>query len=127
MEQYHGASKTVKRGTGRKRKKSHDKRKSKIGKAPVNTKVSEKEERVVRRCKGGMKKVKLKYAIYANIATGKGIKKAKLIKVLETQDNRHHARQNIITQGSIIETELGKAKVTNRVGQDGVVNAVLIQ
>jgi small subunit ribosomal protein S8e len=31
-----------------------------------------------------------------------------------------------MTKGAIIETEMGKAKVTSRPGQDGVVNAVLL-
>jgi small subunit ribosomal protein S8e len=40
--------------------------------------------------------------------------------------NRHYARRNILTKGAIIETEAGKAKITNRPGQEAVVNAVLI-
>ncbi|MEK6848627.1 MAG: 30S ribosomal protein S8e, partial [Nanoarchaeota archaeon] len=40
--------------------------------------------------------------------------------------NRHFIRRNIMTKGSVIDTELGKARITSRPGQDGVVNAVLI-
>ena len=40
--------------------------------------------------------------------------------------NRHFIRRNIMTKGAIIETEKGKARITSRPGQDGVVNAVLI-
>ncbi|MEA1999387.1 MAG: 30S ribosomal protein S8e, partial [Euryarchaeota archaeon] len=36
------------------------------------------------------------------------------------------ARRNITTKGAVIETELGDAVVTNRPGQDGIVNAKLI-
>ncbi|HID05027.1 MAG TPA: hypothetical protein EYP20_04390, partial [Aigarchaeota archaeon] len=32
-----------------------------------------------------------------------------------------------ITKGTIIETELGKAVVTSRPGQDGVINAILLE
>ncbi|MCC7570685.1 30S ribosomal protein S8e [Candidatus Micrarchaeota archaeon] len=126
MEKYHGSSKTVSRGTGKKRKKLHDKRKRFIGRPSTNTKVSDKETRIKVRTKGGQEKIRIRYAQYANIATSEGIKKSKVITVLETPDNRHHARQNIITKGTVLETELGKAKVTNRVGQDGVINAKLI-
>ena len=35
-------------------------------------------------------------------------------------------RRNIITKGSIVETKLGKAKVTCRPGQEGSVNGVLL-
>ena len=33
---------------------------------------------------------------------------------------------NIITKGSVIQTEKGKAQVTSRPGQHGVVSAVLV-
>ena len=46
--------------------------------------------------------------------------------VIETPDNRHYARQNIVTKGAVVDTEIGKVKVTNRVGQDGVVNGKLL-
>ena len=35
--------------------------------------------------------------------------------------------RGIITKGALIETELGKAIVTSRPGQDGVVNALLVE
>ena len=50
----------------------------------------------------------------------------KIVAVVENSANPNYVRQNIITKGSIIETEKGKAKVTSRPGQHGVVNAVLI-
>ena len=50
----------------------------------------------------------------------------KIVEVVENSANPNYVRQNIITKGSIIETEKGKAKVTSRPGQHGVVNAVLI-
>ncbi len=127
MEMYHGSSKTVKRGTGRKKRKLHDKRKRLIGKPAVNTKLDEEKEIKKKvRIKGGQTKIRLKYTQYANIATSNGSKKVKILNVVETPDNRHHVRQKIITKGTIIETEAGKAEVTNRVGQEGVINAKLI-
>ncbi len=47
--------------------------------------------------------------------------------VLETPANRFWARRNIITRGTVINTEKGKAKVTNRPGQEGSVQAVLME
>ncbi|MEM2426420.1 MAG: hypothetical protein QXE83_05420 [Archaeoglobaceae archaeon] len=32
-----------------------------------------------------------------------------------------------MTKGAIIQTEIGKAKVTNRPSQEGIINAVLIE
>ena len=53
--------------------------------------------------------------------------KVEIKNVLETPSNRFLARQNIITKGTILETELGKVKVTNRPSQEGVVNGILIE
>jgi len=47
--------------------------------------------------------------------------------VLESKDNRNFARLNIITKGSVIETEAGKAVVINRPGREGSINARLIK
>jgi small subunit ribosomal protein S8e len=33
----------------------------------------------------------------------------------------------IVTKGCIVETELGKAKVTSRPSQHGIVNAILVE
>ena len=63
----------------------------------------------------------------ANITDKKGkTKKAKITNVIETHANRFLARQNILIKGAIIDTELGKARITNRPSQEGSVNAVLI-
>jgi small subunit ribosomal protein S8e len=40
--------------------------------------------------------------------------------------NRNYVRRNIITKGAIVQTTVGKARVTNRPGQDGSINAVLV-
>jgi small subunit ribosomal protein S8e len=53
-------------------------------------------------------------------------RKAKILRVIETPANREYARRNIIVKGALIETSLGKAVVTSRPAQDGVVNAVLL-
>jgi len=63
----------------------------------------------------------------ANIISDKKAKKAKINNVLETPSNRFLARQNILTKGSIIETDLGKARITNKPSQEGNIQAVLIK
>ena len=57
--------------------------------------------------------------------TGKYVK-AKIKTVVENPANRHFVRRNIMTRGCIIDTDKGKAKVTNRPGQEGSINAKLI-
>jgi len=57
----------------------------------------------------------------------KGKKNKLVIKdVLETPSNRFLARQNIITKGTIVETESGKVKITNRPTQEGNINGILV-
>jgi len=55
----------------------------------------------------------------------KKAKNVKIANVLETPANRFLARQNILVKSAIIETELGKARITNRPSQEGMVQAVL--
>ncbi|KPU62271.1 30S ribosomal protein S8e [Thermococcus sp. EP1] len=104
------------------------KRKRELGREPAFTRVVEdKEERKIIRTYGGNRKVRLVKALYANVfENGKG-KKVKIISVVENPANRQYVRRNIITKGAIIQTEIGKALVTSRPGQEGIVNAVLIK
>lgn len=77
---------------------------------------------------GGNMKTRLLAEEFANVANPKTkkFKKVKIKTILENPSNRHYVRRNIMTKGTIIDTELGKAKITSRPGQDGTVNAVLI-
>jgi len=104
------------------------KRKRELGREPANTRVAEeREKRKIIRTYGGNRKIRLVEALYANVfENGKG-KKVKILNVIENPANRQYARRNIITKGAIIQTEIGKAVVTSRPGQDGVVNAVLLK
>ncbi len=127
MENYHGSSPTVKRRSGKKKKKLSDKKKALIGRAFTSTKIGENTVRYVERTKGGNRKVRLKYSSHANVLMTDGtIKKVRILNVLSTPANRHYARANILIKGAVINTEVGHAVITNRVGQDGVVNAKLL-
>ncbi len=115
--------------SGGRRRPHRMNRKYELGRFPTMTTVSDKEEIDTLRVRGGNLKVRCKKALYANVAdpSTSTVKKVKIIKVVETPANRELARLSVITKGTIIETELGLAKVTSRPGQDGTVNAVLIK
>lgn len=82
----------------------------------------------VLRVTGGHLKNVLLTCDVANIILKNGkTKKAKIKNVLETHSDRFLAKQNILVKGAIIDTEIGKAKVTNRPGQEGCVNAILVE
>ena len=78
---------------------------------------------------GGNKKTVLLSCEYANVMdpVSKKSKKSKIKNVLETPSNRFLARQNILVKSAVIETELGKAKITNRPSQEGMVQAELLK
>ena len=78
---------------------------------------------------GGTQKIVLLSCDKANILDKKTnkFKIAKILNVKETPSNRFMARKNIMMKGAVIETELGKAKITNRPGQEGQINAILIE
>ena len=79
------------------------------------------------RIRAGHKKTILLKTNIANIYSDKKAKKANITNVIETPQNKFFARQNRLMKGAIIETTLGKARITNRPSQEGQVNAVLIK
>ena len=84
-------------------------------------------KRKAKRIMGGSKKTFLLKDKIINIVDKKKSQKTEIKNVLETPSNRFLARQNIITKGTIVETDLGKARITNRPTQEGVINGVLIK
>jgi small subunit ribosomal protein S8e len=88
-----------------------------------------KEKKKTIRGMGGNKKIVLLSSESANIYNPetKKSKKVKIKNVVETPSNRFLARQNILVKSAIIDTELGKARITNRPSQEGHVQAILIK
>lgn len=117
----------MKKPTGGKRHKWRDKRKYELGREPAMTKVGEKKVKKIR-VRGGNYKLRAVACNEANVFDPKSgkYKKVKIIDVIENKANRHFVRMDVITKGAIIQTEIGEAKVTNRPGQEGFINAVLI-
>jgi small subunit ribosomal protein S8e len=85
------------------------------------------EKRRKKRVTGGNKKIFLLKAKFVNVKTKKKKKRVEIKNVLKTPSNRFLARQNIITKGTILETELGKVEVTNRPSQEGMINGILVE
>jgi len=85
------------------------------------------EKRKSKKTLGGNQKVFLLKAKSINLQENGKMSKAEIKNVLETPSNRFFARQNILTKGTIVETSKGKARITNRPTQEGVVNGILIK
>ena len=113
--------------TGGKYKDSRKKKKYSLSGTTRKVKLRATKQKTIRGLGGKKKKVLLstEFANIINLETKKA-KKAKITSVLETPSNRFLARQNILIKGAIIETELGKAKITNRPSQEGSVQAELL-
>ena len=117
--------KSKKASGGRYKKQKKEKLHEKKGKTRV-VKLGEKKTKTIRTRGGKTKLVSLKQNQVNIIGKAKG-KKATIKNVLETPANRFLARTNILVKGSIIETDLGKAKITNRPSQEGTVQAILVE
>ena len=99
-----------------------------MGSEFAETKVSA-PKRVEQRVRGGKRKFRLLSADIANVTDPetRQTKQAKILTVVENPADPHFVRRNLLTRGAVIETELGKARVTSRPGQVGIINAVLIE
>ncbi len=112
---------------GRYHRPYRTKRKYELGRYPADTVLGEPQRKAIR-TRGGHTKNRLRSSNQANVALGStSLKKVRILNVVDNPANKFLSRRNIITKGSIIETELGKARVTSRPGQHGVVNAILIE
>ncbi len=98
-----------------------------LGRDPTLTKVGEKKVKTLR-VKGGHDKKILYSDKMLNVfdPKTKKYKKVEIKTVVENPANRHYVRRNILTKGTIVDTELGKAKIISRPGQEAVLNAVLV-
>lgn len=107
---------------------SRKKRLYEKGNVATLTKVSETRKLKVELVRGARMKIRLLQADIANVLDQKTGKYsiAKIKTVVDNPANSHFVRRNILTKGTIIETDKGKARVTSRPGQEGTINAVLV-
>ncbi len=111
--------------TGGKYKRPKKKKKSgRIAQTRI-VKLAETKTKALR-IKGGAKKTITLTGDKVNVVHKGKSKVVKIKNVLETPSNVFLARQNILVKGSIVETELGKAKITNRPSQEGNIQAVIL-
>lgn len=114
--------------TGGRRRPYRKKRRYERGGDPVYTVLGERRLRE-KRARGGNVKYALAADTYANVVDPENrvSRKVKILRVVGNPANRDLERRGVITKGAVIETELGRAVVTSRPGQDGVINAVLVK
>ena len=112
--------------SGTRYKDYRKKRKYELGNSATKTKIGDtktKRKRMI----GGKRKISILKSNIVNLVDKKNKHlKAKIIKVKDNSANKNFIRRNILTKGAIIETDKGDAKITNRPGQEGSINAKLI-
>ena len=92
---------------------------------PRHTTLGKDKKKEIRMSGGKMKTVMLfSETAFVTDPKSKKTQKSKIKSVVKTPANRYF--KNIIVKGTIIETEAGKARVTNRPGQEGNIAAVLV-
>ena len=116
------------KSTGGRFKALSVKRQHMTGSAAMLTKLGERRVKETRSL-GGVTKQRLLSQDVANVfdPAKKAFVNARITTILENGSNRNFARRSIMTSRTIIETTAGTARITNRPGQEGAINAVLIK
>lgn len=126
MTQWHG--KSGRKASGGRSPAHRGKRRAELGSDTQPTAIGE-DKRAQTRTRGGGEKTRAVRAETVNLIdpSSGDAGQAEIETVLENPANPHYVRRNFITKGAIIRTDEGKARVTSRPGQDGTVNAVLVE
>jgi len=125
MTQYQGRSgRTI---TGGRLRQSSEKKKRDLGRAPSETHIAEERKRIIR-THGGNRKIRLLRSNRVNVMEAKSGKatNAEIQDVDTNPASREYSRRRIITKGTILKTDLGLVKVTNRPGNEGQINGILL-
>lgn len=119
--------KSRRKPTGGRLVRAQGKRKFEIGTEKQFTRIGAQSMKHYR-TRGGNMKSRMLSAEFANVVDKKTnkVQKSKILKVKTNPADPNYVQRNLINKGATITTELGDAVVTSRPGQDGAVNAVLI-
>lgn len=98
-----------------------------LSRNPTFTRVGEKKFKVLR-VRAGKEKVVQLTNDTLNLYDPKTKKysKVKIKTVVDNPANKNYIRRNILTKGTIVDTDKGKAEIISRPGQEGTLNAVLV-
>jgi small subunit ribosomal protein S8e len=106
---------------------SRKKRRFEVAPEDAETRLAEHTQKLIR-TRGAHQKVKL-LATTSIMAmdqkTGK-VQKATIKTVTENPANIHYVRRNILTKGAVVDTDLGKVKITSRPGQSGALSGIKV-
>ncbi|MBU0497607.1 MAG: 30S ribosomal protein S8e [Candidatus Thermoplasmatota archaeon] len=113
--------------TGRRYRYNRSKRKFEIGREPHLTTIGTVKTKQIR-TRGNNHKIRIMTTNLAYVIdpkTGKTTQ-TEIVSVIDNAANLNYIRRNIMNKGAIIDTKLGKARITSRPGQCGSINAILL-
>jgi len=116
---------STRKRTGGRRRDFRKKKKHELGHESTETRLGDVKRKTVD-ARGNTSKVRAVEAATASVATNGDVVAAEIEDVVENPSNPNYVRRNIVTKGAIVETSEGRARVTSRPGQDGQINAVLV-
>ena len=128
MAHWHGISRRKPTGGRLKRPNRYrGKRRTEIASEKQFASIGEPVRKVYRK-RSGLQTVRILSDNIVNVNDPKkGVtKKASMVTVIESPADVNYVRRNIITKGAVVETDIGKVRLTSRPGKDGVLNGVLI-
>jgi small subunit ribosomal protein S8e len=119
---------TKRKKTGGRKRAYRTKRLRDAGSPPIETELGETQKKI-EKGRSGILKVKLVKGRLVNVSnpsTG-STERLEILEVVENPANVDYNRRGVITKGVIVQTEKGRAKIVSRPGQDGILNAVLLE
>jgi len=124
MAVWHKRSVRKKTGGRTRRYKKH--KKYELGSEFSQPETGE-DSTLVRDTRGGNTKNTVRRSSTVNLAKDGEVEEVEIQSVEENPANPNYVRRSLLTKGTIVNTSEGKARITSRPGQDGVVNAVPVE
>ncbi|MBT3814703.1 30S ribosomal protein S8e [Candidatus Woesearchaeota archaeon] len=119
-------AKSKRKLSGGRYKSTQAKKKYELAGYQTNTRLGDLKTKL-KRILGGNKKRSTLSTNQISVTDKKGkTTKTEILNVVENPANPNLVRRNVITKGAIVETKLGKVRITSRPGQEGSVCGVLV-
>ena len=127
MAKWHGISR--RKSTGGRMKQARGKRRTEISSENQFAYLGEEDQRKNYRKTAGSQTVRLLAVHEINVNDPKEGKtvRSTINTVLENDADPNYVRRNIVTKGAIVDTDIGRVRVTSRPGMHGVVSGGLLE
>ena len=129
MAKWHGISRRKPSGGRLKRPNRYrGKRRTEVSSEAQYAYIGEKDDRKMYRKNAGSQTPRLLSAntVNVNIPKEGTTVKATINSVIANDADPNFIRRNIVTKGSIVDTSMGKVKITSRPGMHGVASGILL-